>query len=251
MTSSILSFTGLCYTDTGVGVLVVNIAQNVKVVRENIRRAAEQSGRDPGQVKLLAATKTQGVPQVRAALEAGVRYFGENYVQEAKGKREALGPLGEWHLIGHLQKNKVSAAVDLFSMIQSLDSVELAKRLDRAGAKQDVVVRVLVEVNLAGEETKSGVSEAQLLTLLRETARLPNMSVEGLMIIPPFAEDPEASRSYFRKLRDLRDSLRQQDFPNLDLKELSMGMTHDYAIAVEEGSTMVRVGTALFGPRAT
>ena len=229
---------------------MVDIARNVETVMRNIARAAEKSGRDPAEIKLLAATKTQGVSEVRAALEAGVRYLGENYVQEAKSKREALGSLGEWHLIGHLQKNKASAAVDLFSMIQSLDSVELARRLDRAGARRKATVKVLLEVNLASEESKSGVSEAELLPLLREAAQLPNLRVEGLMIIPPLGKDAEASRPYFRQLRELRDSLRQRDLANVDLKELSMGMTHDYTIAVEEGATMVRVGTALFGPRA-
>ena len=229
---------------------MVDIAGNCKRVMEGIADAAARSGRDPQQVKLLAATKTQPAPAVRAAVEAGVRLVGENYVQEAQAKKEAVGGLAEWHLIGHLQRNKARAALGLFSVIQSLDNLRLARILDREAQEQNCDVDVLVEVNLAGERSKTGVAEEGLVRLLREVSGLSRIRVKGLMIVPPFVDDPEASRSYFRKLRELRDSLNELGLPNVALEELSMGMTHDYRVAVAEGSTLVRVGTALFGPRS-
>ena len=229
---------------------MVDIADNCKRVMEGIADAAARSGRDPQQVKLLAATKTQPAPAVRAAVEAGVRLVGENYVQEAQAKKEAVGGMAEWHLIGHLQRNKARAALGLFSVIQSLDNLRLARILDREAQEQNCDVDVLMEVNLAGERSKTGVAEEGLVPLLREVSGLSRIRVKGLMIVPPFAEDPEASRPYFRKLRELRDSLNQLGLPNAALEELSMGMTHDYRVAVAEGSTLVRVGTALFGPRS-
>lgn len=232
------------------GASMVDIAGNCKRVLEGIRRAAERSGRDPGQVKLLAATKTQPVSAVRAAVEAGVRLLGENYVQEAQAKKELLGDAAEWHLIGHLQRNKARSAAGLFSVIQTLDNPRLARLLDGEGRERDRDVHVLVEVNLAGEPSKTGVAEEGLAPLLREVSGLERVRVLGLMIVPPFAEDPEASRPHFRRLRELRDSLNDLGLANVALDELSMGMTHDYEVAVAEGSTMVRVGTALFGPRS-
>ena len=229
---------------------MVDIAGNCKRVMEGIADAAERSGRDPRQVKLLAATKTQPALAVRAAVEAGVRLLGENYVQEAQAKKETVGDAVEWHLIGHLQTNKARAAAGLFSVIQTLDSLRLARVLDREGEELDRPVDVLVEVNLAGERTKTGVSEEGLEPLLREVSRLSRVRVKGLMTVPPFAEDPEASRPYFRRIRELRDSLSDLALPNVALDELSMGMTHDYHVAVAEGATLVRVGTALFGPRS-
>lgn len=229
---------------------MVDIAGNCKRVMEGIADAAERSGRDPRQVKLLAATKTQPALAVCAAVEAGVRLLGENYVQEAQAKKEVVGDVAEWHLIGHLQTNKARAAAGLFSVIQTLDSLRLARVLDREGEELDRPVDVLVEVNLAGERTKTGVSEEGLEPLLRELSRLSRVRVKGLMTVPPFAEDPEASRPYFRRIRELRDSLSDLALPNVALDELSMGMTHDYHVAVAEGATLVRVGTALFGPRS-
>lgn len=216
---------------------------------ENIRIAAEKSGRDPRSVKLMAATKTQGVPQIRAAVDAGVRLLGENYVQEAQAKRDALGDVAEWHLIGHLQRNKARTAVELFSVIESLDNVELARILDREGRKRGQDIRVFVEVNLAEEASKTGVSRTDLIPLLSEVAKLERLKVEGLMTIPPAATDPEQSRDYFRELRTLADRINDSSFENVQVEDLSMGMTQDYRVAIEEGATIVRVGTALFGPR--
>jgi len=219
------------------------------MVLERIGEAAARCGRDPAEIKLLAATKSQGVAQIRAAIEAGMRLFGENYVQEAKAKRDAIQDPVEWHMIGHLQRNKVKAALEIFSLIQSLDSVALARELDKEGRKRGQVVRAFVEVNLGGEETKSGVAERQVLELLEEVGSLSHVRVEGLMTVPPFREDPEEVRPYFRALKELQRRLEASGIPNVDVKELSMGMTHDYPVAIEEGATLVRIGTAIFGPR--
>ena len=229
---------------------MVDIAGNCKRVLEAVGRAAERSGRDPGEVRVLAATKTQPVSAVRAAVEAGVRLLGENYVQEAQAKQDLVGDAAEWHLIGHLQRNKARAAVDLFSVIQTLDNMRLARILDREGAERGRDIHVLAEVNLAGERSKTGVAGDGLVPLLREVSGLGHVKVRGLMIVPLLAEDPEASRPCFRRLRELRDSVNELGLPNVALEELSMGMTHDYEVAVAEGSTLVRVGTALFGPRS-
>lgn len=229
---------------------MVDIAGNCRRVMDAIADAAERSGRDPRRVRLLAATKTQPVEAVRAAVEAGVSLLGENYVQEAQAKKDLVGGDAEWHLIGHLQRNKARAAVGLFSLIQSLDNARLARVLDREAQAQDQDVGVLVEVNLGGEASKTGVAEEGLVPLLREVSGLSRVRVRGLMVVPPLAADPEASRPYFRRLRELRDSVNELGLGNVALEELSMGMTHDYHIAVAEGATLVRVGTALFGPRS-
>jgi pyridoxal phosphate enzyme (YggS family) len=229
---------------------MVDIAGNCRRVLETIADAAERNGRDPKHVRLLAAAKTQPAEAVRAVVEAGVSLVGENYVQEAQAKRELVGGDAEWHLIGHLQRNKARAAVGLFSVIQSLDNPRLARMLDREGQARDRDVDVLVEVKLAAEPSKTGVAEDGLVPLLREVSCLSRVRVKGLMIVPPFGREPEASRPYFRRLRELRDSVNELGLPNVVLEELSMGMTHDYEIAVAEGSTLVRVGTALFGPRS-
>ena len=229
---------------------MVDIAGNCRRVMDAIAEAAERSGREPRRVRLLAATKTQPASAVRAAVEAGVSLLGENYVQEAQAKKDLVGGNAEWHLIGHLQRNKVRAAVGLFSLIQSLDNARLARILDREAQGQDREVGVLVEVNLGGEASKTGVAEEGLVPLLREVSGLSRVRVKGLMVVPPLAADPEASRPYFRRLRELRDSVNELGLANVALEELSMGMTHDYPIAVAEGSTLVRVGTALFGPRS-
>ncbi len=228
---------------------MVDIAGNCKRVMDGIAAAAERSGRDPRGVRLLAATKTQSAAAVRTALDAGVHLVGENYVQEAQAKKAMLGDAAEWHLIGHLQRNKARVAVGLFAVIQTLDNVRLAHAVDREGRAQDRDIGVMVEVNLASEATKSGVSQDGLVPLLREVSCLDRVRVKGLMTVPPLAENPEASRRYFRRLRELRDTVMDLGLPHVMLDELSMGMTHDYEVAVAEGSTLVRVGTALFGPR--
>ncbi len=228
---------------------MVDVAANCRKILEQIRETATRCGRDPAEVKLLAATKSQGVPQIRAAMEAGVRLFGENYVQEAKAKKEAIQEPAEWHMIGHLQRNKVKMALNVFGLIQTLDSVGLARELDKEGKKRGERVRAFVEVNLGGEQAKSGIAKHEVVFLLQEVGHLSHLRVEGLMAVPPFKESPEEMRPFFRALRELQMELKRLKIPNVEPKELSMGMTHDYQVAIEEGATLVRIGTAIFGPR--
>jgi hypothetical protein len=227
------------------------IAGRVADVRERIARAAARAGRSPADVTLLAVSKTFPAEAVRDAFAAGLRDFGENRVQEAEGKIAATADLGaaglRWHLVGHLQTNKARKAVALFGRIHSLDGAELGQRLDRIGAEQSRAVRVLVEVNLGGEATKQGVPEADLVPTLEALRGLAFLRIEGLMVIPPYEDDPERARPYFRRLRELRDHARAARL--LQGTDLSMGMSHDLEAAVEEGATLVRVGTAIFGER--
>jgi hypothetical protein len=215
-------------------------------VQERIRTAAERAGREAASVTLVAVSKTVPVQVVREALAAGVTILGENRVQEARDKIAALSGRGTWHLVGHLQTNKAKLAVQLFDLIHSLDSPRLAEALDRSAEQAGRVVRCLVEVNLGGEESKSGTTEEGVRPLLEAAARLAHLRIEGLMTVPPFLPDPEQVRPFFRRLRSLRDKLAGEGFR---LAELSMGMTHDFEVAIEEGATMVRIGTAIFGPR--
>jgi pyridoxal phosphate enzyme (YggS family) len=229
---------------------MVDVAGNYRVIVERINQAAAKAGRDAGHIKLLGAAKSQSVDAVRAAISAGVTLFGENYVQEAQAKKEQISAPVEWHMIGHLQRNKARPAVELFDVIETLDSAALAGELEKEGARRGKKVRTLIEVNLAGEESKSGIGKGQVKGLIEGVRNLAHVSVEGLMTIPPFRENPEDVRRYFRELAELRDELAALRAPNVDLKELSMGMTHDYPVAIEEGATIVRIGTALFGPRS-
>jgi pyridoxal phosphate enzyme (YggS family) len=231
--------------------LMADVAANYRGIVEHIGRAAVLARRDPCEVKLLAAAKAQDTESIEAAITSGVSLIGENYVQEAKSKRKSLSRNVEWHMIGHLQRNKAKAAVELFDVIETLDNTELARELDKEGRKRNVRVRALIEVNLGGEETKSGVAKDKVVELLQTIGQLTHLSIEGLMTIPPYRESCEEARPYFRELRQLRDQLHSLKLPNVDLRELSMGMTHDYPVAVEEGATIVRIGTALFGPRRT
>lgn len=228
---------------------MVDIKANYQVIMNKIGAAAAKCGRNPKEIKLLAAAKAQDAGKVRAAIEAGVDLIGENYVQEAREKKSGMKETIEWHMIGRLQRNKARAAVEVFDLIQSLDSFNLAKTLDKEGEKRGKKVRAFVEVNLGGEATKSGVAWADVRELLEAVGGLSYLSVEGLMAVPPFREDPEEIRPYFRALQELREELQAIKIPNVALSQLSMGMTHDYPIAIEEGATMVRIGTALFGPR--
>jgi pyridoxal phosphate enzyme (YggS family) len=228
---------------------MADVVANYRALLQRIGEAAARAGRNPTDVKLLGAAKSQGVELVRAAIRAGVKIIGENYVQEARNKQKQVEDSAEWHMIGHLQRNKARLAVEVFDLIHSLDNVALARELDREGRKRSKTVRVLLEVNLAGEESKTGIAKDKVADLLRAAGELSNLSIEGLMAVPPYRENPEDVRPYFKTLRELRDALRELHIADVDLKELSMGMTHDYAIAVEEGATIVRIGTALFGPR--
>lgn len=217
---------------------MIDVAANLATVRARIARAATRAGRDPAAVRLIAVTKTKPAALVRAALEAGVTDIGENYVQEAIDKRAAVGA-GCWHLIGHLQRNKAARAVETFDCIQTIDSPALAATVARHAAAAGRTMRVLVEVKLGGEASKSGVAPDDLPALLA-ALRVPQLAVEGLMTVPP-AGEPETARPHFRALRELSE--------RAGLRELSMGMTDDFEVAIEEGATMVRIGRAIFGAR--
>ena len=226
------------------------IAERVAAVRERIARAAARAGRDPAEITLVAVSKTHPPEAVREALAAGVGDFGENRVQEAEPKIAALADVRfavRWHLVGHLQGNKARKAAALFDRIHSVDDVLLARRLEHAAAENRIAVRVLVQVDLAGEPTKSGLDEARLFPTLAVLRGFKSLRIEGLMILPPYAEDPERTRPFFRRLRELRDQALDQEL--MLGGQLSMGMSHDLEVAVEEGATLVRVGTAIFGER--
>ena len=229
---------------------MVDVGGNYRGILERIAAAAEKVRRDPREIRLLAAAKSQSVESIRAALAAGVALVGENYVQEALDKKKLISEPIEWHMIGHLQRNKARAALDLFDLIESLDNFALARELDKEGDRRGRTIRAFVEVNLGGEESKSGIARDQVSALLEQVGTLSHIRVEGLMTVPPFRENLEEVRRYFRELRELRDSLAALRVPNVELKELSMGMTNDYTVAVQEGATIVRLGTGLFGPRS-
>ena len=226
------------------------IADRVAAVRERIARAAERASRTPDEITLVAVSKTFPARAVQAAFAAGVRHFGENRVQEAEVKFTELGPLRDeglvWHFIGHLQSNKARKAQALFDVVESVDSVELARRLSRAAVESGRTLPVFLQVDLAGEEAKFGIPEASVMGALGEMKELGGLQVEGLMTLPPYL-DPEGVRPYFRRLRALRDEAR--DAGLLHGAALSMGMSHDFETAVEEGATIVRVGSAIFGQR--
>lgn len=228
---------------------MVDIAANYRAVQDRIVEAASRANRDQKQIRLLAAAKSQSVDFVRASIKAGIRLIGENYVQEARAKKKQIPDAVEWHMIGHLQRNKAKAAVEIFDVIESLDSLELARAIDHEGRQKQRTVRAFVEVNLSGEESKSGLAKDKTLDLLTAIGDLSHLQIEGLMTVPPFKEDPKEIRPYFRELREMQLRLGEQRLPNVELKDLSMGMTHDFIVAIEEGATIVRIGTGLFGPR--
>jgi len=219
-------------------------------VRQRIAAAATAAGRDPGSVRLLAVSKTFGAEHVRAAYTAGQRDFGENKVQEALQKIEATAELPiRWHLIGHLQSNKARKAAPAFAAIHSIDSVDLLLRVEQAAAEAGTAPDVYVQVDLAGEATKFGAAESDVPAIARSALECRAAKLRGLMLLPPWFDDPEQARPYFRRLRLLRDSLVENGVPESQLQDLSMGMSHDFEVAIQEGATLVRVGTAIFGKR--
>ena len=232
--------------------LAATIGRNVRAVRERIARACDQAGRDPATVRLVGVSKTFPLAYVRAAVAAGLTDLGENRVQEAVDKAAQaadLGPLN-WHLIGHLQSNKARRAIVAMAWIHSVDSVDLLRRLERTAREEDTTAEALVQVDLAGEQAKSGVPVDIVRDVLAAAAECRAVTVRGLMVLPPWSSDPERTRPYFRRLRELRDRLAGAGVPPQRLGELSMGMSNDFEAAVEEGATIVRVGTAIFGRRA-
>jgi len=226
---------------------MASIAENLEQVREQIAKAAAKAGRPADDVELVAISKTHDAEKVREAIEAGQTLFGESRVQEARVKIPELPSNLHWHFVGHLQKNKIRHALPLFEIIHSLDSLALAQDINRIAEEEGLHPRVLLEVNVAGEGSKFGFTSEKLRAELESLLALPRLSILGLMTIPPIAEEADASRKYFVALRELRDRL-QTEF-HVDLAQLSMGMTNDYTVAVEEGATLVRVGTAIFGER--
>jgi pyridoxal phosphate enzyme (YggS family) len=232
---------------------VMSIIENISVVRDRIHQAARRAGRNPNQISLMAVSKTFAPEQIREAYSAGLRLFGENRVQEFAGKIDSLRDLtdADWHLIGHLQSNKAHKAAELFSSLDSVDSERLAEKLNSSAEKLGKKLRVLIEVNVGGEEAKSGVDpdSGELEDILPAAGRWPHLEICGLMTIPPFTEEPEGARPYFRRLRELRDRIAARKLPGVGMDVLSMGMSHDFEVAIEEGSTCVRVGTAIFGER--
>jgi hypothetical protein len=229
------------------------ISVNVAAVRERIASAARRAGRKPDEIALMAVTKTQPPERIREAYEAGLRIFGESRVQEFAGKVDTLRDLkaAEWHMIGHLQTNKAAKTAELFRAVDSVDSLKLAEKLDAAARALGKKLDVLIEINVGGEAAKSGVAPDSLALeeLLTAASRLEALAFRGLMTVPPFTDNPEGGRPYFRKLRQLRDVISARKLPGIAMDELSMGMSHDFEVAIEEGSTCVRVGTAIFGER--
>ena len=225
------------------------VRDNILRIRERIAAAAARAGRDPSAVRLMGVTKTVGDDRILQAIEAGIDIIGENYVQEARRKIELMGKSAEWHFIGHLQTNKAKYAVRLFDLIHSVNRMSLAEELNRRAAAAGVVCRVLIEVNLGGEESKSGALPEEAPGLIRAVAQMANLSIQGLMTMAPWYDDPERARPCFAGLRAIRDRIAAEKIPNVAMRELSMGMTDDFEVAVEEGSTIVRIGRAIFGER--
>ena len=223
------------------------IGSNLESVRARIADAARRSGRNPDDVMLVAVTKTVGVQEILCAADLGVRSIGENRVAEAAAKRDRVGDRLKWHMVGHLQRRKVKDAVGVFDYIQSVDTLALAEEIDKRCAAAGKTMPVLFEVNTSGEETKFGLSPGETPAVIRRASALEHIEIEGLMTMAPLVENPEETRPWFRKLARLAESVERQGIPNVTMKHLSMGMTNDFEVAVEEGSTMVRVGTAIFG----
>jgi pyridoxal phosphate enzyme (YggS family) len=219
-------------------------------VKERIKKATIDCGRTPDSIRLVAVSKTIPKDIVREAIKAGVDILGENYIQEARDKINALSSYPvSWHFIGHLQSNKAKYAVKLFDMIHTVDSLKLAHELNKQAKKINKIQKILIQVNISMESTKSGVHEEDAQKLIKDISLFENLSIKGLMTMPPFFNNPEKVRPYFSALRNLRDKIRNEEIKNIDMQELSMGMTGDFEVAIKEGATFVRIGTGIFGER--
>lgn len=225
------------------------IQENIKLVEENIKKACEKVGRDVNEVTLIAVSKTKPYTAIEEALPTGVKDYGENKVQELCDKYEILPKDIKWHMIGHLQRNKVKYLVGKASLIHSVDSIRLAEQIEKEYAKADEIANILIEVNMAQEESKFGITSQETEELIREIAKLPHVRIQGLMTIAPFTDNPETNRVYFKNMKKLSVDINNKNIDNVSMNILSMGMTGDYQVAVEEGATMVRVGTGIFGER--
>ena len=225
------------------------IKENIKEVEEKIEAACIRAGRDPKEVTLIAVSKTKPVSDIMEAYEYGIREYGENKVQEMCDKYEVLGKDIHWHLIGHLQRNKVKYIVDKAFLIHSVVSLRLAEQISDECTKKNVEANILVQVNVANEDTKFGLKQEETIEMVKEISRFSNVHIKGLMTIAPFTENPEDNRIYFRELKELSLKIKELELENVEMNELSMGMTGDYEVAIEEGATLVRVGTGIFGNR--
>ncbi|MCI8550928.1 MAG: YggS family pyridoxal phosphate-dependent enzyme [Lachnospiraceae bacterium] len=225
------------------------LKENLEAVEKRVEEACARAGRKREDVTLIAVSKTKPVPALREIMDCGIVDFGENKVQEMCGKMEEITEPLHWHLIGHLQRNKVKYIVDKAYMIHSVDSLRLAQEIQKEAEKQDVTCQVLIEINIGGEESKDGIPGEEAIPLIREIAQLSRVQVKGLMTIAPPVPQPEDARGYFKEMRKLFEAVKAEQIPGVEMKELSMGMTGDFEVAIEEGATMVRVGTAIFGER--
>lgn len=225
------------------------VITNLKEVEQNIITACKKSGRNREGITLIAVSKTKPIPLLEEAYHAGVRDFGENKVQELCEKYEGMEKDIKWHMIGHLQTNKVKYLIGKTTLIHSVDSYKLACEIEKQAAKQDCIMDILIEVNIAEEETKFGLSEEDVIELVRNVAKLPHVRIKGLMTVAPYVVDSEENRQFFRKIKQLSVDIDNQNIDNVSMNILSMGMTGDYMVAIEEGATMVRVGTGIFGER--
>lgn len=225
------------------------LKENLQQVEENIKKACEKSGRDRADVTLIAVSKTKPVEMLQTVYDCGVRDFGENKVQEMCDKMEVLPGDIKWHMIGHLQTNKVKYIVGRTELIHSVDSVHLAAEIQKQAVKKDVIVPILIEVNIAEEESKFGIHKEDTIAMVRQIAEMDHLRIKGLMTIAPFVENAEDNRLYFREIKQLSVDIKNQNIDNVSMDVLSMGMTGDYEVAIEEGATLVRVGTGIFGER--
>lgn len=225
------------------------ILENIETVRENINTACKKVGRNPEEITLIAVSKTKPYTDIEEALPSGILDYGENKVQELSEKYEILPKDIHWHMIGHLQRNKVKYLVGKVKLIHSVDSIRLANQIETEFAKKDEIANILIEVNMANEESKFGISASEALDLVKEISLLPHVRIQGLMTIAPYTDNPETNRAYFSKMKKLSVDIREKNIDNVNMNVLSMGMTGDYQVAIEEGATMVRVGTGIFGER--
>lgn len=225
------------------------LKDNYEAVKNNIEQACMRSNRDLSEVTLIAVSKTKPVPMLQEIYDAGARDFGENKVQELCQKYEELPQDIRWHMIGHLQRNKVKQVVGKAALIHSVDSYRLAQEISLQAQKQNITVPILIEVNIAKEESKFGIAKEDTIQLVEEIAELPNLTIQGLMTIAPFVDDPEDNRLYFREIKQLSVDIKNKNIDNVTMDVLSMGMTNDYEVAIEEGASIVRVGTGIFGAR--
>ena len=222
------------------------VKDNLETINKKIKEAALKVNRDPQEIKLIAVTKTATLEQIKEAINEGVKIIGENKVQEAKGKRQVLTTEVKWHLIGHLQTNKVKYAVEIFDLIHSVDSIKLAKEIDKRSVQFKKTIDVLIEVNISGEETKYGYNPEKVESFLKEISEFSGIRIRGLMTIAPISKNKEEVRPYFRRLRELSERIRDKNIKNIKMDYLSMGMTDDFEIAIEEGANMVRIGRGIF-----